>query len=208
MQHFQAMNEIKDLVDKRYHVWLTPVKPHISRLMAEKSEKQLNVSPKNQSQIFRNVKNNLKQESSPKKEFKEQLKELLNIPEIPIKELEEATNKWSEENVLGKGGFGIVYKGEWLSTNVAIKKLEYRESRSGGSSREHLIQSLNELRHLNHCRHDNILPVYGYAIKDETCLVVYQLMPGGSLEERLSKRSNCEPLTWPQRWNIAKGTAL
>lgn len=98
-----------------------------------------------------------------------------------------------------------------MSTKVAIKKLEYRASRSG-TSKDHLAQSLNELRHLNHCRHDNILPIYGYAIKDDTCLVVYQLMPGGSLDERLLETKilrlkNLEPLTWPQRWNIAKGTS-
>jgi hypothetical protein len=202
MQNFPAMHEIKDLVDPRYHVWLKPVEP---RLMNENSNKQLNVPANGQSQIFKVI--NQDKESCPKEEFKENLKDLLNIPEIPIEKLEEATNKWAEENVLGKGGFGVVYKGDYLSTKVAIKKLEYRESRSG-TSKDHLVQSLNELRHLNHCRHDNILPIYGYALKDETCYVVYQLMPGGSLEERLSKkRSGYEPLTWPQRWNISKGTA-
>lgn len=185
MQHFAAMHEIKDLVDPRYHVWLKPVQPHFTRLMTGHSNKQNNMA-KGQSQIFKA--NEMKAESCPKDDsLKENLKELLNIPEIPIEQLEEATNKWSEENVLGKGGFGVVYRGDWMLTKVAIKKLEYRESRSG-SFKEHLVQSLNELRHLNHCRHDNILPIYGYALKGETCLVVYQLMTAGSLEERLSKR--------------------
>lgn len=205
MQHFAAMQEIKDLVDPRYHVWLKPVQPHFTRLMEKNSNKQIN-TPKGQSQIFKAIEKQA--ENCPPKDenFKENIKDLLNIPEIPIEQLEEATNKWAEENVLGKGGFGVVYKGEWISTKVAIKKLEYRESRSG-SFKDHLVQSLNELRHLNHCRHDNILPIYGYAMKGETCLVVYQLMTAGSLEERLSKRSGYEPLTWPQRLNIAKGTA-
>lgn len=197
MQHYQAMTEIKDLVDEKYHLWFKTVRPNISRLL---ENKQLN----GPSKIF-SVKKEQLQEGM-RDDFKENMEELLNIPKIPMEQLEEATNKWSEENILGRGGFGIVYKGEWIATKVAIKKLEYRESRSG-SSKDHLIQSLNELRHLNHCRHDNILPIYGYAMKDETCVVVYQLMPGGSLEERLSKRGGCEPLTWPQRWHIAKGTA-
>lgn len=201
MRHVQAMNVIKSLVNPAYHVWFNTV--HTSK--SHSNDKQLN----GQSQIFKAMEEERprkEEDCHPKDEFKEKLKELLNIPEIPIAQLEEATNKWAEENILGKGGFGIVYKGEWISTKVAIKKLEYRESRSG-SSKEHLIQSLNELRHLNHCRHDNILPIYGFAIKDETCLVVYQLMLGGSLEERLLRRSGYEPLTWPQRWVIAKGTA-
>ena len=202
MQHFQAMEVIKDLVDKRYHVWFKPVQPHLSRLMAEHSDKKFNIS---QSKIF-NANRDVAKENCAKDEFQERMKELLNIPEIPIEQLEEATNKWADANILGRGGFGVVYSGEWISTKVAIKKLEYRASRSG-SSKEQLMQSLNELRHLNHCRHDNILPIYGYAIKEDTCLVVYQLMPGGSLEDRLLKPDVFGPLTWPQRWNIAKGTA-
>jgi interleukin-1 receptor-associated kinase 1 len=195
MKHYQAMTAIKDLVDQRYHVWFN------SSQSANFEGKKLNVGA--QSQIFRELP---KKETSPKEDNKENLKDLLNIPEIPVEELEKATNNWSKENELGRGGFGVVYKGEWLSTQVAIKKIEYRESRSG-SSKEHWVQSLNELRHLNHCRHDNILPIYGYAIKGEVCLVVYKLLPGGSLEDRLAKRGGFEPLTWPLRWNIAKGTA-
>ena len=166
-----------------------------------KEDKEMN----NKSQIF-NIKND--RVDCPKEELDENLKGLLNIPEIPIEQLEEATNGWAKENILGKGGFGTVYKGEWKLTMVAIKKLEYLESR-GGSSKDHLIHesSLNELRLLNSCRHDNVLAVYGYALKDDTCIVVYQLMTGGSLEERLKMRSGFEPLTWPQRWNIAKGVA-
>lgn len=165
MPHNQAMNTIKNLVNPAYHVWFNLV--HTSENHSE-GDKQLN----GQSQIFKAMEEGKVEDCDQKDEFKEKLRELLNIPEIPIEQLEEATNKWAEENILGKGGFGIVYKGEWISTKVAIKKLEYRESRSSkGSSKEHLIQSLNELRHLNHCRHDNILPIYGFAMKDETCLV-------------------------------------
>jgi hypothetical protein len=196
MNNHQAMNVIKDLVDTRYHVWFNS-----SRSTNDSDGKKLNVGA--QSQIFREPP---KKENMKPEELKDSMKDLLNIPEIPVEELESATNNWAKENELGRGGFGVVYKGEWLSTKVAIKKLEYRESRSG-SSKEHWVQSLNELRHLNHCRHDNILPVYGYAIKGDICLVVYKLMPGGSLEDRLAKRSGFEPLSWPLRWNIAKGTA-
>lgn len=199
MQNFQAMTEIKDSVDPRYHVWFTPVQSPNNQ---SGDEKQLN----EQSQIF-NVKKPKPNSVEPNDDLKETLKEFLNIPEIPLEKLAEATDNWSSENILGKGGFGVVYKGEWLSTKVAIKRLEYRGSRSGGSSKEYLMQSLNEMRHLNNCRHDNIVPIYGYALKDEICVVVYQLMTGGSLEERLNKRSGYPPLTWPQRWNIAKGTA-
>jgi len=45
-------------------------------------------------------------------------------PLITYNELEKATNYWNNENILGKGGFGVVFKGIWKSTAVAIKRLE------------------------------------------------------------------------------------
>lgn len=43
------------------------------------------------------------------------------VSEIPFRELEKATNNWNENNILGKGGFGTVYVGEWKETKVAVK---------------------------------------------------------------------------------------
>ena len=55
------------------------------------------------------------------------------LPQIPYTELVEATNNWDRRNILGKGGFGTVFKGMWKSTDVAIKRMEQviiQESRS------------------------------------------------------------------------------
>lgn len=45
-------------------------------------------------------------------------------PLITYNELEQATNYWDKLNILGKGGFGVVFKGIWKNTAVAIKRLE------------------------------------------------------------------------------------
>lgn len=45
-------------------------------------------------------------------------------PLITYTELERATNYWNKSNILGKGGFGVVFKGIWKNTAVAIKRLE------------------------------------------------------------------------------------
>lgn len=179
------MRVIKDLVQPEYHVWLPQTQDNAD-------ERQMI-----QSTIFA-------PEPQQRGDLQENFSDL-NITRIDVDELMRATDNWAERNILGKGGFGVVYQGNWLETAVAIKKLEYRESRVG-STKEHIQQSLNELKHLNRCRHDNIVPIYGYALTDDTCFVVYQLMQGRTLEERLFGNQR-KPLTWPERWTIAKGTA-
>lgn len=107
--------------------------------------------------------------------------------------------------MLGKGGFGTVFKGDWKFTAVAIKRIEYHGADPDKNTKVQIQQSLNELRYLNSCRHDNILPLYGYSIDGKEPCLVYQLMAGGSLERRLNHPK--VPLNLRQRLNIAVGTA-
>nr|AJC98920.1 PELLE [Anopheles coluzzii] len=143
-------------------------------------------------------------ENSP---FANELADLTSlIPKISYEELTAATDNWSERNILGKGGFGTVYRGNFKHTFMAIKKIDYNKVKSSEAERIQLQQSFNELRFLNSCRHDNIVPLFGYCIEKEPCLV-YQFMPGGSLDKSLFARRPASPLTWRERMNIAIGTA-
>ncbi|XP_052865781.1 serine/threonine-protein kinase pelle-like isoform X1 [Anopheles cruzii] len=143
-------------------------------------------------------------ENSP---FANELTDLTSlIPKISYEELTIATDNWSERNILGKGGFGTVYRGVFKHTFMAIKKIDYNKVKTSEAERIQLQQSFNELRYLNSCRHDNIVALYGYNIDKEPCLV-YQFMPGGSLDKCLFARRPPSPLTWKERMNIARGTA-
>lgn len=142
-----------------------------------------------------------------------------SVPVIPYKELEEATALWNRDHLLGRGGFGCVFKGVWKNTEVAIKRIEPHDNASLDNTRLHISQSLEELKLLQSYRHDNILQVYGYSTDHELspCLV-YQFMPNGSVEDRLQCRKieafgegpplgATTPLSWWQRFRIAWGTA-
>lgn len=50
---------------------------------------------------------------------------------LSYKELEEATNKFSEANVMGRGGFGVVYRGVLRDGTMAAIKMLHREGRQG-----------------------------------------------------------------------------
>lgn len=146
--------------------------------------------------------------------------EAKGITNVSYAELTEATKGWSDQLIVGRGGFGIVYKGLWKSSILAIKKIRYHGVVEDDKQKAgiHFKQCLNELRYLNIFRHDNILALYGFSWDSkvpasEPCLL-YQIMVGGSLERRLHINNGVDrngkplvPLTFIQRLCILKGTA-
>ncbi|XP_066583516.1 serine/threonine-protein kinase pelle-like isoform X2 [Prorops nasuta] len=130
----------------------------------------------------------------------------VTLPHVPFSELTSATNEWSKHNVLGRGGFGTVYKGLWKNTDVAIKRIDRRGFESEESYIIQRQQVWKEVKLLNSIRHDNILPLYAFNLRETPCLVC-QLMHNGSLADRLFLKRKLTPLNWKQRHEIAKGTA-
>uniref|UniRef100_A0A182P6N4 non-specific serine/threonine protein kinase n=1 Tax=Anopheles epiroticus TaxID=199890 RepID=A0A182P6N4_9DIPT len=210
---YNCMELIKRYVDPRYHVLIKHSQNDGQAVMATFSGADANNNPK-----LPNRNRHLQQpdaadqkpnpsnskENSP---FANELADLTSlIPKISYEELTIATENWSERNILGKGGFGTVYRGVFRHTHMAIKKIDYNKVKTSEAERIQLQQSFNELRFLNSCRHDNIVPLFGYCLDKEPCLV-YQFMPGGSLDKSLFARRPASPLTWKERMNIAFGTA-
>ncbi|KAI3794367.1 hypothetical protein L1987_36997 [Smallanthus sonchifolius] len=116
------------------------------------------------------------------------------------KELQEATNNFSEENILGRGGFGEVFKAVLDDNNVvAVKKLLVQHA---GAKEEFE----NEVKLISNVHHRNLLRLLGWSIEESYLLLVLEYMPNGSLDRFLwgTKRGT---LNWNQRYEIIFGIA-
>ncbi|XP_078168856.1 proline-rich receptor-like protein kinase PERK3 isoform X1 [Carex rostrata] len=114
-------------------------------------------------------------------------------------DLEIATNGFAESNVLGQGGFGLVYQGTLTGKEVAIKKLT---SGSGQGDREFRA----EVEIISRVHHKNLVSLVGYCVHEDQRLLVYEYVPNKTLDFHLHG-SGRPTLDWPRRWKIALGSA-
>ncbi|XP_077236719.1 putative receptor-like protein kinase At1g80640 [Tasmannia lanceolata] len=115
--------------------------------------------------------------------------------------LESATNNFSENNILGEGGFGCVYKAYFNDSFIgAVKRLENR-----GQDFEKEFE--NEVDLMSRIQHPNIVFVLGYCIHGQTRFLVSELMQNGSLESQLHGPSHGSTLSWHLRMKIALDAA-
>ncbi|CAN6237349.1 unnamed protein product [Urochloa humidicola] len=115
--------------------------------------------------------------------------------------LEAATGKFSENSVLGIGGFGCVYRANFDGGFAAAVK------RLGGSAQGYEKEFENELDLLGRIRHPNIVSLVGFCIHEENRFIVYELMDNGSLDSQLHGPSHGSTLSWHIRMKIALDTA-
>ncbi|KAL6202104.1 hypothetical protein ACLB2K_025815 [Fragaria x ananassa] len=115
-------------------------------------------------------------------------------------ELVRATGNFEEEQKLGQGGFGGVYKGfvKDLNSYVAVKRI------SKGSKRG-LKEYATEVRIISRLRHRNLVQLLGWCHKKKELLLVYEFMPNWSLDSHLFKQKSL--LTWEARYKLAQGLA-
>nr|XP_034568332.1 LRR receptor kinase SERK2-like isoform X4 [Setaria viridis] len=121
------------------------------------------------------------------------------------RELQIATNNFSEQNVLGKGGFGKVYKGVLPgpdSIKIAVKRLFDVQSPEGE------MAFLREVELISIAVHKNILRLIGFCTTPTERLLVYPFMENLSVASRLRDIKLNEPaLDWSTRMQIALGAA-
>ncbi|KAI3452208.1 hypothetical protein Pfo_008873, partial [Paulownia fortunei] len=121
-----------------------------------------------------------------------------------LAEIQLATRNFSDALLIGKGGFGKVYKGliDKGQKTVAVKRLK-------SNSKQGAHEFLTEIETLSELRHVNLVSLIGYCNQHGEMVLVYDYMTGGTLADHLYKLpreiNNCSSLTWKQRLNICIG---
>lgn len=118
------------------------------------------------------------------------------------KDLFHATDGFEDKHLLGKGGFGRVYRGllPKSKVEVAVKRVSH-ESRQG------MKEFVAEVASIGRIRHRNLVQLLGYCRRKGELLLVYDYMSNGSLDKYLHYEVERPTLDWAQRFQIIKGVA-
>ncbi|XP_057965725.1 probable receptor-like serine/threonine-protein kinase At4g34500 isoform X2 [Malania oleifera] len=119
-----------------------------------------------------------------------------------LRELETATGGFAEENVIGEGGYGVVYRGVLSDGSVvAVKNLL---NNKGQAEKEFKV----EVEAIGKVRHKNLVGLIGYCAEGPQRMLVYEYVDNGNLEQWLhGDVGPTSPLAWDIRMRIAIGTA-
>ncbi|XP_031254399.1 somatic embryogenesis receptor kinase 2 [Pistacia vera] len=125
------------------------------------------------------------------------------LKRFSLRELQVATDSFSNKNILGRGGFGKVYKGRLADGSlVAVKRL--KEERTPGGE----LQFQTEVEMISMAVHRNLLRLRGFCMTPTERLLVYPYMANGSVASCLRERPPSQPpLDWRTRKRIALGSA-
>ncbi|KAL7617476.1 hypothetical protein Lser_V15G03164 [Lactuca serriola] len=137
--------------------------------------------------------------------------------EIPLLDIEVATENFAEKYLIGSGTYGDVYKAELYHfdskslvplevknkselpkkrSTVAIKRILIREDNQGEQG------FLAEIEMLTGCKHPNIVSLLGFCNEGRHMILVYEHASNGSLDEYLEGTGSLTNLTWVQRIKI------
>ncbi|TKY71857.1 LRR receptor serine/threonine-protein kinase [Spatholobus suberectus] len=125
-----------------------------------------------------------------------------HLKRFSFRELQIATGNFNSKNILGQGGFGVVYKGCLANKMlVAVKRL--KDPNYTGE-----VQFQTEVEMIGLAVHRNLLRLYGFCMTPDERLLVYPYMPNASVADRLRETCREKPsLDWNRRMRVALGTA-
>ncbi|CAK9134000.1 unnamed protein product [Ilex paraguariensis] len=114
------------------------------------------------------------------------------------KELEIATEKFSEANVLGNGEYGVVYRGVLSDGTMAAVKVFHREGKQGERAFRLEVDLLSRLHS------PYLVDLLGYCADQHHRLLVFEFMPNNTLQHHLHPPNRQSlPLNWGSRLRIA-----
>ncbi|GLT31005.1 hypothetical protein SLA2020_057730 [Shorea laevis] len=112
-----------------------------------------------------------------------------------------ATNNFCDENKLGQGGFGAVYKGKLSEgQEVAVKRLS-------SVSRQGDLEFKNEVLLVAKLQHRNLVRLQGFCLEKDERLLIYEFVPNTSLDHFIFDPIKRAQLDWEIRYKIIKGIA-
>jgi serine/threonine protein kinase len=124
-----------------------------------------------------------------------------------LKELKKATGGFSQQNKLGEGGFGTVYKGILRNNKeIAVKRVS-KNSRQGKQ------EFMAEVTTIGSLHHKNLVKLVGWCYESKELLLVYEFMPKGSLDKYLFNQSSelelqySKVLDWKTRNSVIRDVA-
>ncbi|WCJ22763.1 G-type lectin S-receptor-like serine/threonine-protein kinase SD2-2 [Euphorbia peplus] len=140
--------------------------------------------------MIKRRKNKIKEKGDEGNEFP-----MLNLKVFTYKKLYSATRGFSDK--LGHGGFGAVFRGEFDSIAVAVKRLERPDN--GEKEFRAEVCTIGSIQHVN------LVKLIGFCSEKSHRLLVYEYMPNGPLSAYL--RPDGPNLSWDVRFRVAMGTA-
>ncbi|CAA3025148.1 Serine threonine kinase [Olea europaea subsp. europaea] len=123
------------------------------------------------------------------------------FPLFTLETLANATDQFHDDNMLGKGGFGPVYKGKLADGHeIAVKRLS-------AASRQGMEEFMNEVNVISKLQHRNLVKLLGCCVEKEEKILVYEYMPNKSLDVFLFDTSHPSQkiLDWKKRFSIIEG---
>ncbi|XP_076909841.1 leucine-rich repeat receptor protein kinase HPCA1-like [Bidens hawaiensis] len=126
--------------------------------------------------------------------------QIKGVRSFTYEELQKYTNNFSETNNIGRGGYGMVYKGSLPNGQpIAIKRAKEGSSQGG-------LEFKTEIELLSRVHHKNVVGLIGFCFDQGERMLVYEYIVNGTLKDSLSGRSGIR-LDWTRRIKIALGAA-